>query len=60
MKLFTRRLREADPRRMLDHINYMQDALEQRAERQEKEKQETEKRIAALEAMVQAANTSEE
>lgn len=41
--LFGRKLRSAEPQRMLDHINYMQEILERQA-------RENNKKIAELEA----------
>lgn len=59
MKLFTRTLRSPEPRQMLDHINYMQEALERRTAQYEKEKQETNRKIAELEARLAALSASE-
>jgi hypothetical protein len=44
---------------MMDHINYMQETLEQRTAQMEKEKQETNKKIAELEARLSALSASE-
>ena len=59
MRLFTRTLRNPEPRQMMDHIDYMQETLEQRTAQMEKEKQETNKKIAELEARLSALSASE-
>lgn len=48
--LFGRKLRSAEPQRMLDHINYMQEILERQARENKARERELMEKIAELEA----------
>ena len=50
MRLFTRQLRDAEPRRMLDHINYMQNTLEQKNAQRDTAEREMKQQLAELKA----------
>lgn len=58
--LFGRKLRSAEPQRMLDHINYMQEILERQARENEKKTLELEAEIAELRDTISALNGAEE
>lgn len=54
--LFGRKLRSAEPQRMLDHINYMQEILERQAKENEAREREFAENFAALEAKAKDLN----
>lgn len=58
--IFGRKLRNTDPKQMLDHINYMQEILEQQAKETEKKTLELEAEIAELRDTISALNGAEE
>lgn len=58
--LFGRKLRSAEPQRMLDHINYMQEILERQAKENDKKTLELEAEMAKLRDTISALNGAEE
>lgn len=58
--LFGRKLRSAEPQKMLDHINYMQEILERQARENNKKTLELEAELAKLRDTINALNGAEE
>lgn len=58
--IFKRRLLEADIKKMLEHINYMQSTLEQREAPEQRKREALEKRVEALEREIAAMKQSTE
>lgn len=58
--LFGRKLRSAEPQKILDHINYMQEILERQAKENEKKALRLEAEMAKLRDTISALNGAEE